>query len=167
VDRPSSGFTLIELMVVILIISVVAAIVLPRLPQPESTKLKSSARNLATGIRFLNDQAMTTKSQYNLTFDLTESVVKITRHSAAGDELPPDDAFFNRPLIEDGISIEDVVSSLRGKAAEGQFVVPFGPNGNAEALMIHLKGGAGHYTIIAYPDGGKVTVQEGYQEELS
>ena len=159
-----AGFTLIELMVVIVIIAVTAAIIIPRLPATDGAKLKNSARNLATGIRFLNDQAIITKGIYRLHFNLADNSTRIAKISASGEELPPDDQFMNRQLIEEGIIIEDVTTPGLGKVAEGEVVLPFGPGGTPDGITIHLKGGELHYTIVAYPAGGKVLVEEGYQE---
>jgi general secretion pathway protein H len=163
----NGGFTLIELMVVIVIIAMAAALVIPRLPAPEATKLKNSARNLASGIRFLNDQAIITKGVYRLQLSMSDNSTKIFKISASGEELRPDDQFMSRPLIEDGISIEDVTVPQLGKVSEGEVVLPFGPGGNPDCITIHLKGGENHFTIIAYPSGGKVTVLDGYQEVTS
>ena len=154
-------------MVVILIIAVAAALVIPRLPAPEGTRLKNSARNLATGIRFLNDQAIITKGVYRLQLSLADNSTRISKISASGEELPPDDQFMNRQLIEEGISIEDVTVPQLGKVSEGEVSIPFGPGGNPDGITIHLKGGEQHFTIIAYPAGGRVKVLEGYQEEIS
>ena len=145
------------MMVVIVIIAIAAALVIPRLPSPRGSRLKSSARNLASGIRFLNDQAIITKGVFRLKLNITENSTAIVKLSALGDELPPDDQFMSRTLIEEGIS----------KISEGEVVIPFGPGGNADCVTIHLKGGERHYTIIAYPSGGKVRVEEGYQEVTS
>ena len=155
------------MMVVILIVSIAAMLVLPRLPATESTKLKNTARNLATGIRFLNDQAIVTKGVYRLELNMTDNSTKVSKISATGEELAPDDQFLNRQLVEEGITIEDVTTPRLGKVSEGQVLLPFGPGGNPDGIMIHLKGGEQHYTVIAYPAGGKVKVLEGYQEESS
>lgn len=163
----ASGFTLLELMVVIFIISLCAGIVIPRLPAPEATRLKNSARNLASGIRFLNDQAIITKKVYRLHLNLGEESTRISQLSATGDELQPEDQFMNRRLVEEGIQIEDVTVPQLGLVTEGEVTLPFGPAGNAEGITIHLKGGDQHFTIIAYPSGGKVKVLEGYQETSS
>jgi general secretion pathway protein H len=152
------------MMVVIVIIAIAAAVVIPRLPAPAAAKLKNSARNLATGIRFLNDQAIITKGIYRLQFNLAEGSTRISKISASGEELPPDDQFMNRQLVEEGITIEDVTTPQLGKVNEGEVILPFGPGGNPDGVTIHLKGGEQHYTIFAYPAGGKVQVQEGYQE---
>lgn len=151
-------------MVVIVIISICAALVLPRLPDSEASRLKSSAKNLASGIRFLNDQAIITKGVYRLELNLTEGSTRISKLSPAGEELPPDDQFLNRTLIEEGIAIEDVIDPQLGTVSEGQVLIHFGPGGNREPITVHLKGSKGQYTVIAYPAGGKVQVLEGYQE---
>ena len=159
-----AGFTLIEMMVVIVIIATCAALVIPRLPSTEAGRLKTSARNLASGIRFLNDQAVITKGIYHLKLNLAESSTTIVKLSAIGDELPPDDQYMGRKLVEEGITIEDVTVPRLGMVSEGEVVISFGPGGNPDCVTIHLLGGKEHYTIIAYPSGGKVKVLEGYQE---
>ena len=159
-----AGFTLIEIMVVIVIIAISAALVLPRLPDTEATKLKNSAQNLASGIRFLNDQAIMTKGVFRLRLSLTDGSTTIYKLSPSGQELAPDDQFMNRRLIEEGIAIEDVIDPQLGTVSEGEVLVHFGPGGNRDGLVVHLKGGEKQYTVIAYPSGGKVKVLEGYQE---
>ena len=154
-------------MVVIVIIAISAAVVIPRLPSPEGSRLKSSARNLASGIRFLNDQAVITKGLYRLKLNLAENSTSIVKLSAIGDELPPDDQFMGHRIVEEGIGIEDVTLPRLGTVSEGEVIIPFGPGGTPDCVTIHLKGGAQHYTIIAYPSGGKVKVLEGYQEVTS
>ena len=154
-------------MVVILIISLAAALVIPRLPSTESGRLMHSARNLATGIRFLDDQAIITKGIYHLELNLTDNSTRISKISASGEEQTPDDQFMIRQLVEDGIVIEDVTTVRLGKVSEGQVTIPFGPGGNPEGVTIHLKGGERHFTVIAYPAGGKVKVLEGYEEVIS
>jgi len=154
-------------MVVIVILAISAALVIPRLPDTEAGKLKSSARNLASGIRFLNDQAVITKGVYRLQLNLTESSTRISKISATGEELTPDDQFISRQLVEEGISIEDVTDPQLGRVTEGEVLIHFGPGGNRDGIIIHLKGGKQHYTVIAYPSGGKVKVLEGYQEAAS
>lgn len=159
-----AGFTLIEMMVVIVIVAMAAALVIPRLPAPEATKLRNSARNLASGIRFLNDQAVITKKVFRLQLNLSENSTRIVQLSAGGEELTPDDRFMSRRLVDEGIVIEDVTVPRLGSVTEGEVAIPFGPGGNSDGITIHLKGGEKHYTVIAYPAGGRVKVLEGYRE---
>lgn len=159
------GFTLIELMVVIAILSIVVLMVLPRLPSTEAGKLRSSARSLASTIRFLGDRAVTAKSVYRLHLNLNDSTVVVKKFTAAGEETTPDDPFLSKRFIDAGITIEDVITPRLGKTSDGEVIVTFGLGGLAEFMIVHLKDGKdGHFTVIAYPNSGKVKVEEGYQE---
>lgn len=159
-----SGFTMIELMVVIVILAMAAALVVPRLPSTEGTKLKNSAGNLASAIRFLNDRAIVSKGIYRLHFNIAENSLSVVKLSDKGEEVAPDDQFFTRKLLADGIIIEDVTAPRLGKMTEGDVPITFGPMGMPEPLVVHLKGEEKRFTVTAYPNGGKVVVQEGYQE---
>jgi general secretion pathway protein H len=158
------GFTLIELVVVIVIISLVALLVLPLMPSSDAANLRSSARRLSAVIRYLGDRSVTTKSPYRLRLDLTDNAITVTK-LVNGEESAPDDPFFARKLLADGVTIEDVEISSLGKLGAGVVSTDFGVAGLGEFLIIHLKGAKeGHFTVTALPYGGKVEVLEGYQE---
>jgi general secretion pathway protein H len=160
-----SGFTLIELMVVIAILSIVVLVVLPRLPSTEAGKLRSSARSLASTIRFLGDRAVTAKSIYRLHLNMNDSTVAVKKFTAAGEETTPDDPFLGKRFIDEGITIEDVTMPRLGKTSDGEVIVTFGLGGLEEFMIVHLKDAKdGHFTVIAYPNSGKVKVEDGYQE---
>ena len=160
-----AGFTLIELMVVIAILSVVVLVVLPRLPSTEAGKLRSSARSLASAIRFLGDRAVTSKGLYRMHINLSDNTTAIRKLTTAGEETTADDPVLNKRFIKEGITIEDVTTPRLGKVADGELIVNFGPAGLAEFMVIHLKGSDNeHFTVTAYPNNGKVKVEQGYQE---
>lgn len=162
-----AGFTLIELMVVIAILSIVVLVVLPRLPSTESGKLRSSARSLASGIRFLSDRAVTANSIYRMHLSLADSTIVVKKLTAGGEETTADDQFLNKRFIAEGITIEDVTIPRLGKVTDGEVIVHFGPSGLGEFTIVHLKGNSSErYTVIAYPNNGKVKVEQGYQEEM-
>jgi general secretion pathway protein H len=150
--------------VVIAILAMAAVLVIPRLPSSDAAKLKNSARNLASGIRFLNDQAIITKGVYRLRLNVGENTTRIVKVSATGEEVAPDDTFMNRQLIADEIVIEDVIVPQLGTVTNEDVKLTFGPGGYSDCITIHLKGGDKHFTVIAYPSGGKVKVLEGYQD---
>ncbi|WP_279384424.1 pilus assembly FimT family protein [Geotalea toluenoxydans] len=159
------GFTLMELMVVIAILSLIAGIVLPRLPSTESAKLRDSARSLASAIRFIGDRAATTKTGYRLHLNITDSTTRVRQLSPSGEETAADDPFLSRRPIAEGITIEDVTIPQSGKISEGEVIIGFGPGGLQDFMIIHLKDGKnGHFTVTAYPSSGKVKVEKGYQE---
>jgi len=159
-----SGFTLIEMVVVLVIISLVALLVVPRLPSTDAANLRTSARSLGAVIRYLGDRSVTTKTPYRMTLDLTDNAITVKK-IVNGEETAPDDPFFARKLLAEGVTIEDVEIPRLGKLGEGAVTVNFGVAGLGEFIMIHLKGAKDHhFTVTAIPDGGRVEVLEGYQE---
>ena len=161
-----SGFTLIEMVVVVLILSLAAALVLPRLPATDTANLRGSARSLAAAIRYLGDLSITTKTPHRLHLNLSEERVSVTRKNSAGEQVSPNDSFLGRRFLADGIVIEDVMIPRLGKVAIGEVMVDFGAAGLEEFVIIHLRTGQGsQFTIAAFPHSGKVKVVEGYLEE--
>ncbi len=164
--RPCGGFTFMEMMVIVFIISITALVVLPLLPSTDATRLRDSARRLSTVIRYLGDQAITTKSVFRMHLDMTDNTVTVKK-IVAGEEEAPEDPFFSRKILSEGVSIEDVEVPRLGKTSEGVVNADFGVGGLGEFTVIHLKGEKGdHFTITSFPNGGRVNVEEGYQEML-
>jgi general secretion pathway protein H len=160
----TSGFTFIELMVVIAILSMLALLVFPRLPSGDSSNLRSSARSLATLIRYLGDTAITTKGRYQLRAVMGENTLSVTRQSG-GEATSANDPFFNRRFLADGITISDVVIPRLGRVNSGEVLIDFTAEGLGEVVTFHLKGTSDKsFTVMAFPHNGKVTVAEGYQE---
>jgi len=159
-----AGFTLIEMVVVVSIIALAAVLVFPLLPSTDAANLRKSARSLASVIRYLGDRSVTTKVPYRMLLDLSDNTIMVKK-IVNGEETEPEDPFFTRKLLTEGVSIEDVEIPRLGKLTEGVVNVDFGVAGLGEFIIIHLKGlKEGHFTVTAMPDGGKVKVLEGYQE---
>jgi general secretion pathway protein H len=164
-NRRQGGFTLMEMVLVIVILSMVTILVLPRLPSTEGTELRTSARSLAAAIRYLGDLSITSKAPHRLHFNLTDGTITITRKNDDGEDVPPEDTFLGRQFLADGVTLEDVELQRLGKVSSGEVLVDFGVGGLEEFVSIHLKGsGGGQFTIDAFPQSGKVKVFEGYRE---
>lgn len=160
----SGGFTLIELAVVLAILATVALLVFPRLPSTDATNLRGSARALAATIRYTGDKAVTAKSAYRLRVNLTDNRLAVIK-MVNGEESTDTDPFFSRQILAEGINIEDVSTPRLGKIAGGEVTVNFGPGGLEDFVVIHLQGSRDrHFTVTAYPQNGKVKVEEGYRE---
>ncbi|HEY6871898.1 MAG TPA: prepilin-type N-terminal cleavage/methylation domain-containing protein [Geobacteraceae bacterium] len=158
------GFTLIEMVVVLVVISLVAVLVVPLLPSTDAARLRTSARSLGAVIRYLGDRSVTTKTSYRMTLDLADNTITVKK-VVNGEETAPGDPFFDRRLLAEGVTIEDVAIPRLGKLGEGSVNVDFGVAGLGEFVMIHLKGAKDrHFTVTAIPEGGRVEVLEGYRE---
>ncbi len=162
--RTQHGFTLIEMVVIVTILALAAAIVVPLLPSTDAARLRSSARRLATVIRYLGDRSVTTKERYRMQVDLSENTVTVKK-MVNGEERTPEDPFFARSILDEGVTIEDIEVPRLGKTGEGETDVDFGAAGLGDFIVVHLKGPKGdHLTVTALPCGGKVEVLDGYQE---
>ncbi len=161
--RPDGGFTLMELMVVIVILAVVAALVYPKLPTGSDSALRSSGRSLAATIRYLEDRATATKNAYRMRLNLDRSTIGITKLSPDGTEVAADDALLKRSVLAEGITITDVITGRLGKVATGEVELDFGPLGLSEFVSIHLRSPKGRdLTLQAYPRSGRVRVFDNY-----
>ncbi len=71
----STGFSLIELIVVLFVLSLVLAIVLPTFTGFGESRLKAEAREMASILRYVNDNAVSRKETFFLKFDLGKNMV--------------------------------------------------------------------------------------------
>ena len=158
------GFTLIELAVVLLILSITAMLVMPRLFPGDDAALKSSARTLASTLRYLQDRAIATRSNFNLKFQFPDGTIAVNTVTDTGEEGAADDGALRDRILAEGVSVEDVVLNSLGRINDGEVIVRVGMAGLQELLTVHLKSRGGTYTVIAYPVSGKVRIEEGYRE---
>ena len=160
-----NGFTLIELVVVLVILAMVTLLVWPRLPDTRAAALKSSARNMATTIRYLEDQVIATRQPFRLRLSPGTGDVSVTLPQADGTENAPSDPLLSRHPLADGVTIADVQLPRLGTVSTGEVALDFSPAGLTDTVTLHLReAGGGQMTIIAFSYGGRVVVRDGYQE---
>ena len=78
-----SGFTLIELILVLVIIGFLTSLVAPAITSTTGLRLKTTTKRVAAGLRFARSQAVISGSTYRATFDLENG--EVTVESLAGD----------------------------------------------------------------------------------
>ena len=75
----SKGFTLIELIVVLVIVSIMAAMVSPTISRSISSfKLKTATRKVAAALRYARSQAVSRAEAYQAVFSLDENQVTVS-----------------------------------------------------------------------------------------
>jgi general secretion pathway protein H len=75
-----AGVTMIELLVVLSIMAVMAAMVMPLLSgRVSGVELKSAAREVAAGLRFARSDAVATRQETRIVFDLEQRTFRIDR----------------------------------------------------------------------------------------
>ena len=164
--KDRSGFTLIEIVIVMVIIAMVMMLVIPRLPSSDSENLKISARTLAATLRYLQERAATTRTAYYLNLAPGTDTVKLFEIAADGSGSEPSDPLLQKSPLKEGIQVADVVVPRLGKVVDGQLRLDVGMAGLRDFVTIHLRSPEGTFwTVMAFPAGGKVRFYEGYQEE--
>ncbi|MEI6206303.1 MAG: type II secretion system protein [Desulfuromonadales bacterium] len=165
-SRKHSGFTLIEIAVVLAIICMVMLLVIPRLPSSEQENLKISARTLASTLRYMQERAATSRANYYLELAPGTDGARIFEIGGDGGGKEPTDPLLQRASLKEGVQIADVVIPRLGKVVEGQLRLDVGMGGLRDFVSIHLRSSGGQFwTVMAFPAGGKVKVYAGYQEE--
>ncbi|MDD2539677.1 MAG: type II secretion system protein [Desulfuromonadaceae bacterium] len=160
-----AGFTLIEIVVVLAIISMVMLLVIPRLPSSDQENLKISARTLASTLRYVQERAATSQTGYYLTLEPGTDSVKIYEIGADGSGKEPSDPFLQKQPVKEGIIVADVSIPRLGKVSDGHVRLDVGSAGVRDFVIIHLRSAAGKFwTVMVFPSGGKVKEYEGNLE---
>lgn len=144
--RRSSGYTLLELVAVVFIISLLTAIAIPSFFSSGDSGLKSDARKMASLLRYLNDSSIYTKKTFSLAFDLQED--SISWHGPDGDKT------------EKIKSLSSVALQSKGEVKEGQVTVFFGPLGINENISVHLKGDKKGMTVTLNAISGRAKITD-------
>jgi prepilin-type N-terminal cleavage/methylation domain-containing protein len=165
-DPHSRGFTLIEIMVVIVILGVMIALVAPRLGEIGEANLKRSARHLTGMIHFLRDEAQAKKTVYRLQFDIQDGhywVEALTLlDDKAGEYRKVSQVIAGEGSLSGNTKFRDI--AVPGHPDE-PFML-FTPDGWVEHALIHLRDGSDRdFTLLVMPLTGKTELREGYVEE--
>ena len=146
-----AGFTLLELLVVVFIISLSLAVITPSLWKSEKSALKTEARHISSTMRYIYDETIGKKRPYVLGFNIDER--------SWGFESDNETRNFK---IKRDIEIRDVFIPSHGEISTGEVFIVFGPTGPEEPLILHLMKGQSEYTIIFNHLSGRTKIFEGY-----
>jgi type II secretion system protein H len=136
VPRPANGFTLLELLVVLLLIGLLTALVFPSMGRGlAALKLKTTSRQIAATLRLARSKAITEQQIYWVGFDVEKNQV----------ELSSDDRRYQKSFeLPDGITIAKVVTTgmeePRNRQSASYF---FAPNGMAQAFQVLIENNRG------------------------
>lgn len=160
------GFTLVELLIVIVVLGLMLALTIPKLGELGEANLKRSARHLTGMIRFLRDDAQAKKAVYRLRFDIqnghywpevltqtSEKTVEFKRlHTVMADE--------------GSLSGQTTFRDIHAASHPDDPYIQFTPDGWVENAMIHLRDGdSKDFTLRVKPLMGDTELLEGYIEE--
>ena len=161
----SEGFTLVELLIVIVVLGLVLTFTIPKLGEIGEANLKQSARHLTGMIRFLRDDAQAKKEVYRLKFDIQNGHYWPEVRHTNGKIVE-----FKRlqtVMAEEGsLSGATTFRDVRVASHPDDPYIQFTPGGWVEHALIHLRDGDNKdFTLIVNSLTGTTELREGYVEE--
>jgi general secretion pathway protein H len=143
----SAGVTLLELLIVLSIMAIVAALVLPMFGGGVSTgELKSAARQVAAGLRVARSEALATRRETRVVLDLEHRTFRIDR-DASVHALP------ERLELKLFTAQSDLVNDKVG-------AIRFFADGGSNGGRVTLAAGARKYDIDIDWLTGRVAIQD-------
>jgi len=163
--RAAAGFTILELMIVILIIGAITGIAIPRMSAVLATDLKAAARKLGGGIQFCFNEAVIKQASVRLMFDLERGEYWLTYlavSGSTGEFVQVPNRIFKRQKLPAGIYFKNFTTPHNMETVfSGEEFITFYPTGYAEQAVIHLASDHGEvYTILVKPLTGKIVVYD-------
>ena len=158
-----AGFTLIELMVVMVLITVVTAFALPSLRSALFTdQLKATARRLVGLISEAGQQAVGRPFPTVLHVDFENNLVWL---SSAGKTVDREgaDTVRQQVKIPEDVRIADVQSAHGGKVGQGTAPISFSSKGYVDRTFIRLRSDDGRdMTLMLSPFLAVIRVRDSY-----
>jgi len=164
--RRCRGFTLLEILVVLLIVSAALLWVAPRLASFQVRDMPWTARHLSGWIRYVADEASMTHRTFRLHYQIDAGRYWTTVLSETGEETATTDTLMRQQTLPDGIAFDDVVTAGRGKVSVGETVTEVAPFG-LEKTWIHLRAAGEQWSLSVHPLTGRVTVFDRYVDETT
>jgi prepilin-type N-terminal cleavage/methylation domain-containing protein len=158
----SEGFTLLELLVVIILLGGVLLLALPRFTDTGEVYLKTDSSRVSSYIRFLNEASATKKVYYRISFDLGLGEIRAEYSRDGSEYIADSDPSVRRLKLREGVAMEDIVTPATGKVNSGVLTVVFAPSGTVDPFTLHLRSAKKFFTLTFNPYSGAVNGAEGY-----
>ncbi len=173
----SKGFTLVEIIVVVVIISVLAAMAVPRMyAGNSSSKLRGSARQLLVAAQYARDFAATRRSKCRLTIDPQQQQSALTFQPAPprnpGKFVPLATSLGKVQHLPKGIRFARVWIQPRQSLAQTDQLskkldyITFDPDGQADAAALEITNGKQTFSVVIAPYTAYAKIIEGPVREL-
>jgi len=146
-----TGFTLIELIVVIFIISITMALIVPSVWQTEKDILKTEANRIGSTLRYVYDESIGKKQAYLFKVNFDKRIWGFESEAVS-----------RNFEIKGTPGIRDIIVPSLGEVSYGEVIIRFGPMGAQEPITLHLKNGKTDYTVMFNHLSGRVKILEGY-----
>ncbi len=132
-----SGFTLIELAVVVLLIALFAGLSIPLLSGLGDDALGASSRRLAGTIKYLYNEAALSQRPHRLVYNIDQGSYRAQRQDERG-EWSDVEGVGREQRLKGSVRIKDLSLPGRGSFSIGEVTTAILPIGWVEATVIHL-----------------------------
>lgn len=164
VATANSGFTLVELSVVVLLIGLFSLLTVPMFAGWGEGSLQSSARRIAGTVKYLYNESALRKQEFQLIFDLDKGAYHAKVLEADG-ELVEVTGTGRPQQLKGEVRFQDVAVAGHGKFSSGEVTTVIHPVGWLEETIIHLQDEKKRtMTLRLMPFTGSTEIHEGYRE---
>jgi general secretion pathway protein H len=152
----SKGFTLLELLIVVLIIALVLAVSYPALSRGSTAlHLRTTARDVLNTFRYAREKSVTEQTAMRITVDREKQKLILTNDLGENGR----EYFFPHDVRMQRIALAGKVTD------EGSVVIRFLPNGSSDNAEILIRSETGSsFRIIADPITGGARIEPGSGE---
>lgn len=164
-NRRQSGFTLVELMLVLFIIGIFSALTIPSIADIGRLKLSKNGLRVARTISYLYAQAAARGELVRLHFDIASGEYTALHQVGYGKFEPAGFSGFSKGRLTDGIKILRFTTLYNGTFSGESAYIHLMPEGFAEKAVIVLGDSHGRViSLLVNQFTGKVSVVEGEKE---
>lgn len=161
---PNSGFTLVEVLIVVVIIAIAAMTVVPMISSAASVQIRSAADMIAADLEYTKSMAISRGQRYSMVFDKDTESYAIKNQAGATIAHPVKKGFdyvvdFRNDSRLDKVDIANVDFDATSEIKFDYLGSPY--NGNDNPLnsgIINLQAGGATATIIVEPVTGFISV---------
>lgn len=145
-----SGFTLMELIVVMALLTIMLVFSVPRFHETLFLdESKTGSRWLIGKIQSLKEAAVRNQRNFTLHFDLDTDHYWETDESMPAEDI--EDAALKTEPLPDGLKIADIEFPVRGKVGSGRTDITFYKNGYSDKALIHAQNGESYVSYLIEP----------------
>jgi general secretion pathway protein H len=141
-----AGFTLLELMVVLFVVSLIMAIIMPSFAGLGASRLRAEAREMASILRYMNDSAASHKETFPIKFDLDQN--KVSWKGPDGEKTRQ---------FDDLTAIE---TQSMGMVSRGEVILSFEPLGVRDNVRVHMSRDDKNLIVTLNNLSGKVKIED-------